>query len=637
MEELLIAFLKILNEILASAIVIIAASLLLYNLSRNLTNRVARTSGIVLACVTFAYICDVFLSLEPSLPTYQSVLRLQWVGIAFLPAAMFHLSDALLATTGLPSRGRRRRVYRILYLISSSFLVLASFSNALVFPIVQDNQASMKAGPIFPLYFLFFALANIVAFVNVERARRRCLTRRTQRRMGYLLVALLTAPMGIFPYSVLLPTGDEFSLLGFGLVNASNVIIILMLIFLSYPLSFFGSRQPDRVLKAELLRFLLHGPGTGMLSLVVIIFTTQATRILGLPGETFMPFAVVAAVLLWQWWIALSLPWLERRLIYTGDAEEQITRLQTLSDRLLTQSDLDQLLEATLASCCDYLRANYAFVASLAESEPEIIKVIGQPTVQSDDLNAAQDEIMPLLEESAREDSSVRRWEEYWITPLYSKRTNGSTSRHIIGFMGIEAGMEDIQEEQKRVLGSFVRRTAQALDDILLQNEIFAALEGLLPQISLSSTRTQDIEYRPGRTRAPSAIFPNPEDVIEQVRAALRHYWGGPGISRSRLMELAVVQQALAENENNPVNALRSVLLKALERQRPEGERKMTNPEWTVYNILQLRFIENKKVRDVAYQMGRSEADLYRKQRAAIESLAYSLMEMEEEIIQTEQ
>src|SRR5476651_789199 len=116
MDTLIAPFLELTNETLAAAIVVIAASILLYNLTRNLRDRVARSSAVVLGCVTAAYICLVFLMLGPGIGTYIDVLRLQWLGIAFMPAAMFHLSDALLATTGLPSRGRRRRVIRILYI-----------------------------------------------------------------------------------------------------------------------------------------------------------------------------------------------------------------------------------------------------------------------------------------------------------------------------------------------------------------------------------------------------------------------------------------------------------------------------------------------------------------------------------------
>ncbi|HRF95603.1 MAG TPA: hypothetical protein PLZ51_10425, partial [Aggregatilineales bacterium] len=68
-----------------------------------------------------------------------------------------------------------------------------------------------------------------------------------------------------------LSTGDEFSASALFLVNMTNVVVILALLLLAYPLSFFGSDIPDRVVKADLLRFMLLGPCTGLLALVFII------------------------------------------------------------------------------------------------------------------------------------------------------------------------------------------------------------------------------------------------------------------------------------------------------------------------------------------------------------------------------
>jgi DNA-directed RNA polymerase specialized sigma subunit len=94
---------------------------------------------------------------------------------------------------------------------------------------------------------------------------------------------------------------------------------------------------------------------------------------------------------------------------------------------------------------------------------------------------------------------------------------------------------------------------------------------------------------------------------------------------------LEVVQEALREHDGNEINALRSILLKAIERVRPEGERRFT-AEWILYNILQMKFLEGKKARDVASRLAVSEADLYRKQRVAIEEVAKAIIEMEVQV-----
>lgn len=632
MQELITAFLDLANETLTTAIVVIAASMLLYNLTRNLRDRVARTSSVVLACVTIAYLMDVFISVDPSLAVREIAVRLQWLGIALVPAALLHLSDALLATTGLPSRGRRRRIVRILYAHGIVFFVAAAITNILIAPVRQGQLISLHSGPLFPVYLVFFVGASFTAFINVQRARQRCLTRDTRRRMGYLQIAMLTPAIGIFPFSVMLGPGEEFTLPALVLVNIANVVVILMLLFLAYPLSFFGSSVPDRVVKTELLRFVVRGPATALLALVAIIYTVPATRVLGLPGQVFMPFAVVAVVLLWQWMIALALPLLEKRLIYPDEDDDQINKLQDLSDQLLTRADLYQLLEAILAASCDYLRVSTAFIVSLMDATPELVTTIG-PTLPSAHLLEDENQNLRQLAGQHQDDVfEIHAWGSYWLTPLFSRRSSEVTPT-LIGFVGIQARATeiDLSPDEIATFRTLTRRAAQALDDLALQTEIYAALEGLLPQISVTRSRAAEVEYRMGRHPLPAenGFLPDRQQFIEQVRAALRHYWGGPGLTHSNLLELSVVHNALDDNDDNPVRALRAVITDAIERQRPEGERKLLSPEWTIYNILDLRFVEKRKVRDVAMRLALSEPDLYRKQRVAIEAVADTIIDME--------
>ena len=63
-------------------------------------------------------------------------LRLEWLGMIFLSPAYYHLSDAILVTTGRPSRGRRRLVVRLLYFISG-ILILLLASGYLLGPMVM--------------------------------------------------------------------------------------------------------------------------------------------------------------------------------------------------------------------------------------------------------------------------------------------------------------------------------------------------------------------------------------------------------------------------------------------------------------------------------------------------------------------
>lgn len=633
-NEIITTLLVVINEILAAGIVIIAASLLLYNLTRNLENRVARSSGVVLASVTLTYMMDVFLSLNPSPEIMEAAVRLQWIGIAFIPAALFHLADALLATTGLPSRGRRRTIVRLLYALSTVFLIFAALTDSIAKPIFIADEIRFQRQPFFVIYLAYFLTACVVTFVNLQRARKRCLTERSQRRMAYLQIAILTPALGIFPYSALLPASEGLNLTIQVLVNVANIVVIIMLIFLSYPLSFFGSDIPDRVVKVELLRFLLRGPGTGLVALAVIITTRRAT-ILSLRGDDFMPFAVVTAVLFWQWSIHLGLPYLEKWLVYGDEDDVQISKLQDLSERVLTRSDLQQLVEATLETMCDYLRTQKAFVASFKNGNIKLTQQIGELDFSEDDF---QNEIEFLRElatsaERVAGRSAFQNWEGYQVVPLYSKRTTNNNATNIIGLLGIllsQNPTEMVDDEDTSLLYTLVQRTEQSLDDMLLQDEIFAALEGLLPQFYMTRSRADEVEYKMGRQKPRSLNLPEVEEAYELVRAALRHYWGGAGITRSRLLDLKIVQTEL-EKADTPIQAMRNIIHEALERLRPDGERSLTGPEWTLYNIIDLRFIEGRKVRDVARRMSMSEPDLYRKQRLAIESIAESILAMERE------
>ena len=376
MAEWLPELLAIANETLTAAVVVITVSLLLYNLSRNLQNRVTRSASILLGCVTLTYALDVLLALEGEANGSLLLRRGQWLGIAFTPAALFHLADALLATTGLPSRGRRAILLRALYALSTFFAALALFSDSLVY----DVDFVLRARPLFALFTLYFILTSVLAFAIVERARRRCLTRDTWRRMAWLQLSLPTAPIALFPYSALLGPGEEFTLLALILVSTANATVILLLLFLSYPLSYFGSEKPDRVVKLELLRFTLRGPGMGLLALLIISFFDALPTVIGIQGEAFTPFAVVAGILLWQWMVHLALPWLGKQLIYDAEGAEQLERLDGLSDRLLARHDLLQLLEAVLATLCDSLRARGAAIFTLNDEQSDCLASAGATT-----------------------------------------------------------------------------------------------------------------------------------------------------------------------------------------------------------------------------------------------------------------
>ena len=127
-----------------------------------------------------------------------------------------------------------------------------------------------------------------------------------------------------------------------------------------------------------------------------------------------------------------------------------------------------------------------------------------------------------------------------------------------------------------------------------------------------------------------SQDLPPEADLANWVKDALTHYWGGPKLTNNPLMGLRVMRALEREHEGNASNAMRALLRRAVDQVKPEGERRFTT-EWILYNILEMKFIEGRKVREVAARLAMSEADLYRKQRVAVEAVARAIIEMETE------
>jgi hypothetical protein len=192
----------------------------------------------------------------------------------------------------------------------------------------------------------------------------------------------------------------------------------------------------------------------------------------------------------------------------------------------------------------------------------------------------------------------------------------------------LKDGDQVMSEELGESLTVLGQRAALALEDRQLQQQVFQGLEALSPKVDLiqrlrAATRYDQEEMMSDLEKQEESL-----DLSKWVKDALTHYWGGPKLTESPLMGLQVVQSAVSEHDGNPANALRSILREGIERVKPEGERRFT-AEWILYNILEMKFMEGRKVREIALRLAMSEADLYRKQRVAIEEVAKAVLDME--------
>jgi hypothetical protein len=631
MYDLLISGLRTLNQLLTAGIAITAFSLLLYALSFNLRDRVARSFAIILLCVVIVFVGDA-ISSSTTLANMEFWLKLQWVGIVFLPAAYLHFSDALLATTGKPSRGRRRLGVRLAYGLACAFLLALPFE-LLVGPLIPDASPAphLRRTWLTLVFTLCYIAGMVIAGLNFIRAYRRTVARVSRRRMSYLIIGALAPALGSYPYLLF---GSNIAVsypLLFWLVSTiSNLLVSALLIVMAYAVAFFGVSWPDRVVKRRLFKWLMRGPVTASSVLAVTTLVRRAGLSFGQEYSAAVPIMMVGVILVMQHLITLAAPWWERWLFHGGD-HENMDLLQKLEERQLTVGDLRQFLEAILAAVCDRLQASNAFIMTVGDSGLETLITIGKNHVLEEE--GLSEEILQQVHRNGMY-SRLFTWGDYWLAPLSAHRQE---TGEVLGLIGIlrQPGQE-LDEEQLEALAILSQRAAMALDDRRIQQQLFSSLEALTPEVEMIQNLRAAVRYEGGGaltntlTRPLEAI--EPVELSQWVKDALSHYWGGPKLTENPLIELNIVRKAMLEHKGNPANAMRAILRQAVERVRPEGERRFTG-EWILYNILELKFMEGRKVREVALRLAMSEADLYRKQRVAIEAVANAIVEMERNTI----
>lgn len=644
MENTLRDILALTNDVLQSAIVIFGAAVVLYNLGDSFRNRVTRAFAALVTFVVLVYMTELLVSNTLTNASIASWLRVEWIGIAQVPAAMFHLSDALLVTTGAKSR-RRRILIRFVYLTGAMFLLLAAFTDLMVGVLVNIPRAPhLRAGPLFPIFTLYFWFITAASIYNVWRARQRCLIQVTRRRMSIIWGALVAAPLGVFPYMLISSNSVTILPLWFwALLLVGNLVVGIMFGLLTLQLAYFGASSPERVVRVRLYKYLARVPLAATLVLTAYLLVGRTSSFLGLPKSTASAFAVVATVIVVEWAVHTFKRPLQQLLQL--DQNPEVSRILRLSERIVTTQELRDFLESVLAAACDALRTPAAFIVSFIGDTPQIEIVVGPLADAAEeivrDTNIRQlvtaplptnGQLPPDQEPHWQTHQGLIVWQGFWLRPLYDRE-----EQVLLGLLGMRgrAELPDFNEEEQTLLARLAYQAAGALEDRVLQQEVFAAVDNLLPQLNALQMRRSAAAF--GGTPALTAEEEEPaapnsgDEFSDMVKDALSHYWGGPKLTESPLIRLNIVQEALARHEGNPAQALRDILLQAMERLKPEGERSLTRTEWLLYNILELKFVQGRKVRDVARRLAMSESDLYRKQRVAIENVAQAIAEMEQE------
>lgn len=623
------------NVLLTSAILITGLGLLLYILKYNRHSGVARAFAALLGCVIVVYVVDVVVGSLETFDQAAAWLRVQWVGIALAPPVLLHFSTILLRTTNARYPFSDWTI-RLGYVAGGFVLLVALFTDLVVRnPDTVTSPFHLAAGPAFFVFAVFYFMIVAWGAININWARQRCLTSTSRRRMTYASISFIVPSIGIFPYLLITSWPGFLPEVTFWLLLvAGNVAVAVMLVVLAYSVAYFGVLAPDRVVKRRMILFLLRGPIVAWLILGVIFAGRRFEQVLGVSSEMVTLFAVVAVILLMQLLITVATPYLEY-VIFREDRHE-VSWLRTLDERLLTSTDMRQFMENVLTAICDLLRTPTAFLAMLSAEGPRLEVVCGP--LEPDGIRWTVEEWQTMTgsapengrqgaERALRQEEGFFVWDGYWLVPLHTQADDGVT-----GVLGLAARSPnvDLSEDERVGFDVLVHQAEIALEDWHLQQQVFGALQLLIPEIDTIQRQRGSVRYQgsPALEGFEEALIEGPE-FPGLVKDALSHYWGGPKLSDSPLLQLRVVERALPDHDGNPIKALRAVLAQGIERLRPDGERKMTAAEWLLYNILELKFIQGRRVRDVAMRLAMSESDLYRKQRVAIEEVAHHIAEME--------
>ncbi len=629
-------WLRTLDQTLAAGVGIIALGLLLYALTYNLRQRVTWAYAVLLAALVAIYGGKALSSATQDPQAQHFWLRTLWTGALWLPAAYLHFSDAVLATTGRPSRGRRRLAVRLVYGVAALGQGVLWWRPSWLWQGVRTAPAPHfhPSWGVLP-FGLYYGGILFWAWVNLARAWRRTFSPVSRRRMAYLLTGAVFVGIGSFPYlSLGFPAGQGWAGVFWLLAALLHLAVALLLVLMAYAVAFFNAPLPDRWVQMRLMRWLARGPSTAIivLGLSTAVRRWSAAR-WGTSYTWLVPLTTIVAILGLQHLWDVFIPWWEGWVLRWKEGERWL-RLWRLQQNLFTDGDMQQLFEALLAAACDQLQVPAAWVALLEGEQVRQWIVVGEtgPLPPASALTAW------AREQKAGEAVSVWQgftWDGWWIFRLRGADAADALLWGVVGLRRPEpyaSGEPKAAQtsEVSALLRPLLERMTWALHEWQRGQRLLQALEKAPPRSQALSRLRAVARYDRGRILAPLDDLPPTPELAQWVRDALRHYWGGPKLTANPLLQWRIVQQVREQaGYEHPVHALRDVLRQAVERLRPAGERRFTT-EWLLYNILDLKFLQGQKGREVARRLALSEAELYRKQKVALEELVRVLLTMEQ-------
>lgn len=615
--------LKAVNDVLTAGVAIISFSLLINSLTFKIKETVTNTFTVLLFAVVVIFGTDAFFSVVQSEELLFFIVKGHWLGLTLLPASYFLFSDGLLTLTGKPSRGKRKFAGYLFIAISLGFAFLL-FSDLLVGRLVTSQPPT----PYFErtlfndLFSVFFFGVMGLSWYNFVRTYKRTLTNYSRRRMLYLIISAIGPALGSFPYLLYGSSfASQWQIVFWVLSIIANSIVGLGLVGMTYAVSFFGFPWPDRVIKSRLFRWLMRGPVTASLTLGVTTIITRLARLYGIDASAIVVLAMVATIVLFEFLVTLFAPIWER-VFFFGDGKQELQKVRALEERLLTTNDIRQFLELILASICDRLQISGAYLITNNFSGANL-------DVKTGTIGRLKPEDRKMLLDTAsgKRPTLPKALTDWSLLPIGNRDIE--SDEDFFGVIALNGRIpEDLEPDKRKALNNLIARASLALKDRKEQENLFSSLELLTPQVSVIQDLLANSRIEQGRIlNGDRQIQPR---MLEQwVKDALSQIWGGPKLLQNPIMRLNAIQTKIDLENETPLNAVRELLREAADFLKPEGEQQYTN-DWVLYNLVDLKFFEGWKVRDIARKLALSEADLYRKQRIAINQISKRIIELEE-------
>ena len=622
----LTAFFKTTSDVLTAGLAVITFSLFLYSLTFEIRDRLTNIFSAILLVLILVFGADAFGSVTTDATVLLKILKIHWIGLIFIPTLYFIFSDALLAMTGKPSMGKRKMIGFIMLFISTGLSILL-LRNELLGELVMDQAPApfFRRTTAMNLYLAFFFVSIAFSIYNFFRALKRTNSPTSKRRMLYLVGGALGLLSGLFPYFVFEESIGFFSSTTFWFVSSTLYLgSWAFIIGMTYAISFFGFSIPDREVKKRILHWILRGPLTASITLGITTLIHRAGVMLEKDFSLLEILAMVASIVFFEHLYTLALPKLER-ILFRGKDLEELKRIHSLEERLFTKNDFNQFAEIILANLCDRLRATNAVLFLKPNGDLEkVIKLGDADEITEKALNAEE-----LLDQELGDHLFIHT-QDLVLLPIKAPG-DSENNKKVVGFIALEH-IDEIEQdaEQNRAIRLMLNRLRTAIIDYQQQQKLLVSLDLLTPQMDemqnlLAAGRFTDLNTQ--------VNFENEEMLNKWTKDALSHLWGGPKLSGNSLLQLNIVQKKADESGETLTKTLREILQLAITSLKPQGERQYTN-DWLLYNILDFKFNENMKMRDIAKRLSLSEADLYRKQRIAIASVAKKIIEMESAYLQ---